>query len=131
MKKFAITLNSFAIEFQPFIEEINAKEGVIRQCADAATMDRVKGLVPHNTHNWANSNAAVHTSDIEGILEGIVSELKPLAILNGWLIPCLTIRDIRGSYETELDISTTATHTLTITEQIRDETNGIFKPLMI
>ena len=42
MTKLAITLKSFEIEFQPFIEEINAKEGVIRQCADAATMDRVK-----------------------------------------------------------------------------------------
>ena len=34
--------NVFDIEFQPFIDEINAKEGVIRECADAATMDRVK-----------------------------------------------------------------------------------------
>ena len=34
--------NVFDIEFQPFMEEINAKEGVIRECADAATMERVK-----------------------------------------------------------------------------------------
>ena len=84
MKKLAITLKTFEIEFQPFIEEINAKEGVIRQCADAATMDRVKskwtGL---KVNNWAESNASIHT-DIEGVLEDILSELKPLAILNGW-----------------------------------------------
>ena len=82
MKKLAITLKSFEIEFQPFIEEISAKEGVIRQCADAATMDRVKStdMVPHNTHNWAESNASIHT-DIEGDLANILSELKPL---NGW-----------------------------------------------
>ena len=82
MKKLAITLKSFETEFQPFIEEINAREGVIRQCADAATMDRVKRMVPHNAHNWANSNTRIHT-DIEGVLEDILSELKPLTILNG------------------------------------------------
>ena len=51
MKKLAITLKSFEIEFQPCIEEINTKEGVIRQCAEAATMDRVKSMAPHNTDN--------------------------------------------------------------------------------
>ena len=70
MRKLAITLKSFEIEFQPFIEEINAKEGVIRQCADAATMDRIRSMVSHNKY-------------IEGVLEDIISELKPLAILNG------------------------------------------------
>ena len=54
MKKFAITLKSFEIEFQPLIEEINAKEGVIRQYADAATMDRVRSMVPNAKHSWAN-----------------------------------------------------------------------------
>lgn len=37
-------LKSFDLEFQPYIEEIHAKEGVIRQLADAATMKRVRGL---------------------------------------------------------------------------------------
>ena len=36
-------LKSFDIEFQPFIEEINVKEGVIQKFADAATMKRVRG----------------------------------------------------------------------------------------
>ena len=35
-------LKPFDIEFQPFIDEINTKEGAIRQCADAATMERVR-----------------------------------------------------------------------------------------
>lgn len=48
MKKFSITLKSFDTEFQPFIEEINAKEGVIRECADAATMDRIRSMIPHS-----------------------------------------------------------------------------------
>ena len=59
MKKIAITLKSFEIEFQPFIEEINTKEGIIRQCADAATMDRVRSMVPHNKHSWAKSNIRI------------------------------------------------------------------------
>ena len=71
MKKLGITLKSFEIEFQPFIEEINAKEGVIRQCADAATMDRIRSMASHNKH-------------IEDVLDDIIVELKPLSILNGW-----------------------------------------------
>lgn len=42
MKKFSTTLQSFDIEFLPFIEEINAKEEAIRAYADAATMERVR-----------------------------------------------------------------------------------------
>lgn len=38
----ANTLKPFNLEFQPFIEEINTKEGVIREFADAATMERVR-----------------------------------------------------------------------------------------
>ena len=45
VKKFASILNSFDIEFLPFIEEINAKEGVIRECADAATMERIRSKI--------------------------------------------------------------------------------------
>ena len=45
LKRFMGTLKPFDIEFQPFIEEINAKEGVIRECADAATMERIKGMI--------------------------------------------------------------------------------------
>ena len=47
MGKFATTLKSFDIEFQPFIEEINVKEAVIRECADAATMERIRGMILH------------------------------------------------------------------------------------
>ena len=59
MKKFAVTLKSFEIEFQPFIEEINTKEVVIRQCADAATMDRIRSMVPNRNYSWATSNARI------------------------------------------------------------------------
>ena len=37
-----------------------------------------------------------------------------------------------SSYKaTQTDISATATHTLAITEQIRDETNGILNPRLL
>ncbi|KAF8423488.1 hypothetical protein BGX38DRAFT_1238635, partial [Terfezia claveryi] len=78
LKKVTNILKSFDIEFQPFIEDINAKGMVIRECADAATMERIR--------------------DIEGVLQDITSELKPLAKLN--------------------EISTTATNTLKVTEEI-------------
>ena len=37
-------LKSFDLEFQPFIEEMNAKARAIRDYADAATMGRIKGM---------------------------------------------------------------------------------------
>ena len=45
VKRFTSLLQPFDIEFQPFIEDINAKEGVIRECADAATMERIRGII--------------------------------------------------------------------------------------
>lgn len=39
MEKFGTTLKSFDIEFQPFVNEIKEKERIIREYADAATMD--------------------------------------------------------------------------------------------
>ena len=43
-KKFSITFKSFDIEFLPFIQEIKAKEDIIRELADAATMERVRSM---------------------------------------------------------------------------------------
>ena len=48
-------LQPFDIEFQPFIEEIDTKETVIRECADAATMERIKGLTSSINIFKANS----------------------------------------------------------------------------
>ena len=44
-KKLASILQPFDIEFQPFIEEIETKEAVIRECANASTMERIKGML--------------------------------------------------------------------------------------
>ena len=41
-RKLASALKPFDIEFQPFIQEINAKERTIREWAGAATMERIK-----------------------------------------------------------------------------------------
>lgn len=45
IEKITKILKPFDIEFQPFIDEINAKEGAIRRCADAATMERIKSKI--------------------------------------------------------------------------------------
>ena len=39
------TLKPFDIVFQPFIEEINAKERAIREYADAASMERIRSTI--------------------------------------------------------------------------------------
>ena len=44
IKSIGNKLKSFDLEFQPFIEEMNAKERTIREYADAATMGRIKGM---------------------------------------------------------------------------------------
>lgn len=41
----ASTIKSFEIEFQPFIKDIHDKEQTIREYADAATMERVRGML--------------------------------------------------------------------------------------
>ena len=63
-KKLANMLKSFDIEFWPFIEEIDAKEGVIRKYADAATMERIRGIILHLLfeYNSTNSKANIQTS---------------------------------------------------------------------
>ena len=70
-KKLGTALKSFENEFRPLIEDINAKEVVVRQCADAATMDRIRSMAAHNKY-------------IQGVLNDIKSELKSLDILKGW-----------------------------------------------
>ena len=44
-KKFSTTLKSYDIVFRPLIQEISAKEEVIREYADAATMGRVRRML--------------------------------------------------------------------------------------
>lgn len=41
-KNVAKIFKTFDVEFQPFIEEIHARERVIREYADAATMERIR-----------------------------------------------------------------------------------------
>jgi len=66
MEKVASALQPFDIEFQPFIDEISAKEGAIRECADAATMARIRSMVLHICfgYNRAKSNEGIQTSKV-------------------------------------------------------------------
>lgn len=45
IKKLASTLKSFNVEFQPYVVEINNKEGDLSKYAGAATMQRIKGMI--------------------------------------------------------------------------------------
>jgi len=38
-------LKPFTIEFQPFIDEITGREKAVRECADIATMERIRGML--------------------------------------------------------------------------------------
>ncbi|RPB22624.1 hypothetical protein L211DRAFT_869126 [Terfezia boudieri ATCC MYA-4762] len=78
LKKVTNTLKSFDIEFQPFIEDIDAKERVIRECADAATMEKIKTMI---------LQILLNTGDI-------TSELKPLAKLNEILTTATQTRKV-------------------------------------
>ncbi|KAF8436098.1 hypothetical protein BGX38DRAFT_1285442, partial [Terfezia claveryi] len=105
LRKVTNTLKSFDIEFQPFIENINAKERVIRECADAATMEKIR--------------------DIESVLGDITSELTKLNELSTTATHILQVTE--EIHNNTQDISTTATRTLKVTEQIRNYTQGTFK----
>lgn len=49
-ERFFSTLKSFEVEFLPFIEEISAKEKVIREYADVATMEKTRSMLPSFFH---------------------------------------------------------------------------------
>lgn len=76
IEKFAITLKSFDIEVQPFIEEIDAKEGVIRECTDATTMERIRSM----PFVYVFDTNLIHNCLDIGVflIKDITSELKPL-----------------------------------------------------
>lgn len=61
MKTISKMFQPFDIAVQPFIMDIDAKEVVIRQYADTATMDRIKGIkIFHGVgYNIGDSNASV------------------------------------------------------------------------
>ena len=44
VKKAVNMLKPFAIEFQPFIDEIAGKEKTVQECADMATMERIRSM---------------------------------------------------------------------------------------
>lgn len=60
MTKFVMTLKSFEVEIQPFIKDMNEKEGFIREYADAATMERVRSMISHMMmNNGTKSNSRI------------------------------------------------------------------------
>ena len=63
IQKIQNVLKPFEIEFGPLIAEIDAKEKVIRDCADNATMVRIKGEYPTNS----SPMHTVHKGDPESL----------------------------------------------------------------
>ena len=83
MKKAANLLKPFDIEFQPFIQEIDAKEMAIQRCADAATMERIRSTCNLTYGVWIQNSVKSNTGiyiDIKHDLREITSQL------NGWLL---------------------------------------------
>ena len=63
VKKLANIFQPFDLEFQPYIKEIDAKEGVIRELAGAATMRRIGSMYSYMVfgYNRAKSNKCIQT----------------------------------------------------------------------
>ena len=73
-------MGTWNIELQPFVDEINTKEGDIAKYAGAATMQRVKGMIflyCVECNNITKSNADI-LAEIKGELRDITAQL------NGW-----------------------------------------------
>ena len=63
IKKAANLLKPFDIAFQPFIQEIEAKEMAIQKCADTATMERIRSMIlPMVLSAIDKINAGIQTS---------------------------------------------------------------------
>jgi len=45
VKKAVNMLKPFAVEFQPFIDDITGKETTVQECADIATMERTRSTL--------------------------------------------------------------------------------------
>ena len=80
-------LKPFAIEFQPFINDISGKEKIVQGCADMATMERIRGMFGTCEKCSTDPNDGTGTSekvaDIENLLTGIQADMKQLLQLNG------------------------------------------------
>ena len=76
MGRVANILKPLDLEFQPFIEEINAKEEVIQKCADAATIERIRSTYYSIYIQMVLGKILRMRTGIEGVLQDITSELN-------------------------------------------------------
>ncbi|KAF8421781.1 hypothetical protein EV426DRAFT_188583 [Tirmania nivea] len=70
LKKAVDMLKPFAIEFQPFIDDITGKEKTVQECADMATMERIR-------------RSSEKMAEMENHLIDMRAEIKQLFRLNG------------------------------------------------
>ncbi|RPB25175.1 hypothetical protein L211DRAFT_848057 [Terfezia boudieri ATCC MYA-4762] len=64
----------FAVEFQPFIDDISRKEKTVQECADMATMDRIR--------DGRESSETITV--MENLLRDMRADMEPLLQLNEW-----------------------------------------------
>ena len=82
-------LQPFAIAMQPFINEITMKEGVIRDCADRATMENIRSVYIYSNPLFDKviANEGIECSEsliqMEGSLDEMRLEMKALVELKG------------------------------------------------
>jgi len=75
-------LKPFAIEFQPFLDDITGKERSVQECADMATMERIRGVfvsiwyIPHDTNDGIGSSEKI--VEMENVLIDMRADMKPL-----------------------------------------------------
>jgi len=82
-------LKPFAVEFQPFIDDITGKERTIEKCANMATMERIRGMFILIWYHNCSTNAHHGTGcsdkfvEMENLLKDIRVDIQPLLRLNG------------------------------------------------
>jgi len=77
VKKAVNMLKPFAIEFQPFINDITGKEKTIQECADMATMERIRGMfIYHECLSAAYTEGSIGSSKKIAEMENLLIEMQ-------------------------------------------------------
>jgi len=82
-------LKPFAVEIQPFIDDVTGKEKTVQECADMATVERIRGMFvsiwyykgPTDANDGTGTSEKI--AEMENLLSGMRIDMKPLLRLNG------------------------------------------------
>jgi len=82
-------LKPFAVEFQPFIDDITGKEKIIQECADMATMERIRSMFisiwycKRSTDAYDGTGSSGKIAEMGNLLIDMRADMKPLFRLSG------------------------------------------------